>query len=66
MGADEQGIYSLLKRAGSTYKYYLTKPGRLVFLAGLKLNEFFLIPQLAQPVMRSQSAHLAFAVPAKA
>ena len=39
--------HGLLKRAGPTYKYYLTKLGRLVLSAGLKLKELFLVPQLA-------------------
>jgi len=34
------------KRAGSTCRYYLTKQGRLVLLAGPKLNDLSLIPQL--------------------
>jgi hypothetical protein len=39
--------HGLVKRAGSTYKYYLTKLGRLALSAGLKLKELFLVPQLA-------------------
>jgi len=45
-------VHGLLKRAGSSYKYYLTRIGRLVLLAGLKLRELFLVPQLAsQPAL---------------
>lgn len=40
-------VHGLLKRAGSSYKYYLTRLGRLVLLAGLKLKKLFIIPQLA-------------------
>ena len=59
-------LHGLLKRAGSTYKYYLTKLGRLVLLAGLKLKELFIIPQLVPAQTRSQSAHLGSAVAAEA
>jgi hypothetical protein len=40
-------VHGLVKKVGSTYRYYLTKLGRQVILAGLKLKELFLIPQLA-------------------
>ncbi len=40
-------VHGLIRRVASTYKYYLTKLGQRVLLAGLKLKEFFLIPQLA-------------------
>jgi len=40
-------VHGLVKKVGSTYRYYLTKPGRQVIMAGLKLKELFLIPQLA-------------------
>jgi len=59
-------VHGLLKRAGSTYKYYLTKLGRLVLSAGLKLKELFLIPQLAHQQTSSQSAPFGLAVPAEA
>jgi DNA-binding HxlR family transcriptional regulator len=59
-------LHGLLKRAGSTYKYYLTKLGRFVLLAGLKLKELFIIPQLVPEQTRSQSAHLGSAVAAEA
>jgi DNA-binding HxlR family transcriptional regulator len=41
-------VHGLLKRAGSTYKYYLTKLGRLVLLAALKLKELVLTTQLGK------------------
>ena len=37
-------VHGVPKRAGSSYKYYLTKMG---ILAGLKLRELFIVPQLA-------------------
>ena len=40
-------IDGLLKRIGSTYKYYLTELGRRLIIAALKLREQFFIPQLA-------------------
>ena len=39
--------HGLIKRVGRTYKYYLTKAGRTVALAGLKLRSLVLIPELA-------------------
>jgi hypothetical protein len=39
--------HGLLKKIGRTYKYYLTKLGRKVIASGLKLKEFFVIPELA-------------------
>nr|CBX27420.1 hypothetical protein N47_H22420 [uncultured Desulfobacterium sp.] len=39
--------HGLLKKIGRTYKYYLTKLGRKVIASGLKLKEFFIIPELA-------------------
>lgn len=45
--------HGLLKRVGSTYKYYLTQFGRHVVLAALKLKELFLIPALADPTPAS-------------
>lgn len=38
--------HGLLKKIGRTYKYYLTKLGRKVIASGLKLKEFFIIPEL--------------------
>jgi hypothetical protein len=40
-------VHGLVKKVGTTYRYYLTKLGRQVILAGLKLKELYLIPQLA-------------------
>ena len=39
--------HGILKRVGRTYKYYLTKLGRQVTIAGLKIKSMVLIPQLA-------------------
>jgi len=39
--------HGLIKRVGRTYKYYLTKVGRTVALAGLKLRSLVLVPNLA-------------------
>jgi hypothetical protein len=59
-------VHGLLKRAGSTYKYYLTQLGRLVLLAGLKLKEFLIIPQLVPAPMGSQSANPGWVVAVEA
>ena len=40
-------VHGLIKRVGRPYKYYLTKIGRAVALAGLKLRSLVLIPELA-------------------
>lgn len=40
-------LHGLVKKVGGTYKYYLTKLGRQVAAAGLKLKRLFLIPELA-------------------
>jgi hypothetical protein len=40
-------VFGLIKRAGRTYRYYLTNLGRRVVLTGLKLKEFFLKPALS-------------------
>lgn len=42
-------LHGLLRRVGRTYKYYLSKRGRRVFITGLKLKELFLVPHLALP-----------------
>lgn len=42
--------HGLIKKVGRTYKYYLTRGGRLVAATALKLREFVVIPSLAQPV----------------
>jgi len=39
--------HGLIKRIGRTYKYYLTKFGRQVVIAGLKLRSLVVIPELA-------------------
>jgi hypothetical protein len=41
--------HGLIKKIGKTYKYYLTRFGRFVTLAGLKLKELVLIPALCEP-----------------
>jgi hypothetical protein len=40
--------HGLVKKIGRSYKYYLTKIGRLVVATGLQLKELFLIPKLAK------------------
>ena len=39
-------VHGLIKKIGKTYKYYLTKLGRIVVTTGLKLKELYIIPQL--------------------
>lgn len=38
--------HGLIKKIGKTYKYYLTKLGRVVAATALKLKELYIIPQL--------------------
>lgn len=40
-------LHGLLKRVGRTYRYYLTQFGKHVIVAGLKLKQLVLIPELA-------------------
>lgn len=40
-------LHGLIKKAGSTYKYYLTSLGKSVITLGLRLKELFVIPSLA-------------------
>ena len=40
-------IHGMIKKVGRTYHYYLTRLGRTVAIAGTKLKELVLIPQLA-------------------
>jgi len=42
--------HHLIKKVGRRYKYYLTRLGRTVATAGLKLRELVIIPALNQPV----------------
>lgn len=42
--------HGLIKKVGRTYKYYVTKLGRVVAATVLKLREFVVIPSLAQVV----------------
>jgi len=42
-------VHGLIKRVGSTYKYYLTEFGRQVVVMALKLREMVVIPDLAHP-----------------
>jgi hypothetical protein len=39
-------IHGVIKKVGRTYHYYLTQLGRTVAIAGTKLKELVLIPQL--------------------
>ncbi len=40
-------IHGLIKKVGRTHHYYLTQLGRTVAIAGIKIKELVLIPQLA-------------------
>ena len=40
-------LHGLVKKVHSTYRYYLTRLGRHIVAAGLKLKQLFLVPQLA-------------------
>jgi len=40
-------LHGLIKKAGSTYKYYLTSLGKSVTILGLRLKELLIIPSLA-------------------
>jgi hypothetical protein len=42
-------VHGMIKRVGSTYKYYLTDLGRRVIVTALRLKELFIVPQLAKP-----------------
>ena len=42
-------LHGLIKKAGRTYSYYLTPLGRATIAAGLRLKEFVIRPELAQP-----------------
>lgn len=46
-------VHGLIKRIGRTYKYYVTELGRRVLITGLKLKQFFIIPELAHPAAAS-------------
>jgi hypothetical protein len=39
-------IHGMIKKVGRTYHYYLTQLGRTVAIAGIKIKELVLIPQL--------------------
>jgi len=40
-------VHGLIKKVSHSYKYYLTKLGRLMIVTALKLRELVIIPQLA-------------------
>jgi len=40
--------HGLIKKIGSTYKYYITELGRTVITMGLKLKNLVLVPELAR------------------
>ncbi len=42
--------HGLIKKVGRTYKYYLTRFGRIVSATVLKIREFIVIPSLARAV----------------
>ena len=39
-------VHGLIKKIKNSYKYYLTKLGKRVIAAALKINEYVLVPQL--------------------
>ncbi|MCD4692000.1 MAG: hypothetical protein K8R79_03715 [Calditrichales bacterium] len=41
-------VHGIIKKVGKTYKYYLTNLGKEIIVAGLRLREMFLIPELAK------------------
>ena len=41
-------VHKLIKRVGKTYKYYLTKLGRQVVVAALRVRELEVVPILAE------------------
>ena len=43
-------MHGMIKRIRSTYEYYLTRLGRRILAAGIRLREFVLIPALASPL----------------
>ena len=43
-------VFGLIKRAGRTYRYYLTSLGRRIVLTGLQLKELFLKPALSRAI----------------
>jgi len=40
-------LHGLIKKAGRTYKCYLTQFGKQAINAGMKLRELIILPQLA-------------------
>lgn len=40
-------LHGLIKKVGNTYRYYATRFGQRLLLAGLKLKEHVLLPTLA-------------------
>jgi hypothetical protein len=40
-------LHGLIKKVGNTYKYYATRLGQRILLAGLKLKEHLLLPSLS-------------------
>ena len=41
-------VHGIIKRIANTYKYYLTKLGKVVITAGLAIKEMFVVPELAR------------------
>jgi hypothetical protein len=39
-------LHGLIRKAGKSYKYYLTTPGKKVLITGLKIRELIIIPAL--------------------
>jgi hypothetical protein len=48
-------VHGLIKKIGSTYKYYLTHLGHQVVAAGLKLKTLFLVPELSATPLHCRS-----------
>ena len=44
-------LHGLIKKAGRTYRYYLTKLGRRTIVAALKIRESIVIPTMAQSLI---------------
>ena len=39
-------LHGIIKKANNAYKYYLTKMGKEVIIAAMKIKEFIIIPAL--------------------
>ena len=41
-------VHGIIKRVANTYKYYVTKLGKIVITTGLAIKEMFVVPELAR------------------